>query len=344
MNTDLKLVALYDKLHSEIEAVETVRGEKGDAGPQGVKGDKGDKGDTGPAGERGKDGRDGKDGKDGKDGTDGQDGVGVVSVSEDIDGDLLFTLSDGTEHTVEMPIDLSTASESHSTISIARPSSNPPTDAGYEFTGGFADRTTGQSGANDLGSNVQYTQAQADAGTWRRFGFSSTQQAANDVEYWGETRSGFDQTKGLMGGLNMPEGFENMFLFDDTALSAAVTTGTLQYTAANGSYDFSGCKQGDLALIRFSFNVVPQVANTTLEVGLIFATRDENDTVTYTFPLTAQPIFYGTGAQGKAYLNRVELSAYIASPEDINARALPAIRADNQILIQPLTTLYTVVR
>lgn len=221
---------------------------------------------------------------------------------------------------------------------------NNGADTGYEFTGGFAERTTGQSGANDLGSNVQYTQAQADAGVWKRFGFSSAQQIANDVEYWGENRDGFDQTKGLMGGLNMPEGFDNMFLFDDTALSAAVTTGDLQYTAANGSYDFSSCKQGDRVLVRFSFNVVPQVANTTLEVGLIFATRDESDNVTFTFPLTAQPIFYGTGTQGQAYLNRVEMSAYVASPEDINARALPAIRADNPILIQPLTTLYTVVR
>ena len=216
--------------------------------------------------------------------------------------------------------------------------------AGYEFTGGFADRTTGQSGANDLGSNVQYTQEQADARVWRRFGFSAAQQATNDVEYWGESRSGFDQTKGLFGGLNLPDGFTNLINYTDTGLSSAVTTGDLQYTAANGTYDLSECRQGDRVLVRFSFNVVPQVANTTLEVGLIFATRDDNDAVTFTFPLTAQPIFYGTGTQGQAYLNRVEMSAYIASPEDINSRSLPAIRADNPILVQPLTTLITVVR
>ena len=82
----------------------------------------------------------------------------------------------------------------------------------------------------------------------------------------------------------------------------------------------------------------------TLEVGLIFATRNDSDAVTFTFPLTAQPIFYGSGTQGQAYLNRVEMSAYIASPEDINSRSLPAIRADNPVLVQPLTTLITVVR
>ena len=216
--------------------------------------------------------------------------------------------------------------------------------SGYEFTGGFADRVNGQSGANDLGSNVQYTQTQADGGVWRRFGFDTARQVANDIEYWGETDPAFDQTKGLFGGLYMPEGINNLIDFSDTSLSAAVTTGDLQYTAANGSFDMSQCAVGDRIQVRFSFNVVPQIANSTLEVGLIWATRDSNNNVTYTFPLTTQPIFYGTGTQGQAYLNRVEMSAYIASTEDVNARALPAIRCDNSILIQPLTTLITVIR
>jgi hypothetical protein len=222
--------------------------------------------------------------------------------------------------------------------------SNGAGSSGYEFTGGFVDRTTGQSGANDLGSNVQYTQEQATAGTWRRFGFSSAQQVINDVEYWGESDPDFDQSKGLFGGLHMPSGVTNLISYDDTDQAAAVTTGDLQYTAANGTYDFSQTKQGDRVQVRFSFNVVPQVANSTLEVGLIWTTRDANDSPTFTFPLTTQPVFYGTGTQGQAYLNRVEMSAYIASPEDINARVLPAIRCDNAILIQPLTTLVTVIR
>ena len=43
-------------------------------------------------------------------------------------------------------------------------------------------------------------------------------------------------------------------------------------------------------------------------------------------------------------LNRVELSAYFASDEDVNARALPAIKADNEILIAPLTMLTSITR
>lgn len=215
---------------------------------------------------------------------------------------------------------------------------------GLEFTGGFEERTTGQSGANDLGSNVQYTTAEASSGTWKRFGFSRARQIANDVEYWGETNPDFDQSLGLFGGLYMPPKFTQLIDYEDTSNQAAVTSGDLKYTEATGSYDVKGCQLGDRVDVRFSFNVAPQVANTTLEVGLIWSTRDADDNITFTFPLTAQPIFYGTGSQGKAYLNRVEMSAYIASDEDRNARALPAIRANNEILIQPLSTLITVVR
>ena len=215
---------------------------------------------------------------------------------------------------------------------------------GLEFTGGFEDRTTGNSGSSDLGSNVQYTAAQAATNTWRRFGFSTARQVANDNQYWGETDPAFDQSKGLFGGLQMPSGVTDLFDFDDTSFGDAVTTGNNPYTAANGSYDLSQCNKGDLVNIRFSFNCVPQHANTTMEVGLIWATRDADNNVTFTFPLTTQPIFFGTGTQGVANLNRVEMTAYLASDEDLNARALPAIRANNEILIQPLSTLITIIR
>ncbi len=223
-------------------------------------------------------------------------------------------------------------------------------EGGYEFTGGFADRTTGSAGANDTGSNVQYTAAQAAADTWLRFGLNRTRQTANDVQYWGETNPDFDQSKGLFGGLHMPPGVTDLidFDFDDSGVSGgfsdALTTGDNPYTAATGSYDLSQCNVGDLVKVRFSFNAVPQVANSTLEVGLIFATRDADDNITFTFPLTTQPVYYGTGTQGRGFLNRVEMSAYLASNEDVNARLLPAIRCNNEILIQPLSTLISIIR
>jgi hypothetical protein len=216
---------------------------------------------------------------------------------------------------------------------------------GYEFTGAFTDRTTGQSGANDIGSNVEYTQALVDNGRWLRFGFSSAQQLANDVPYWTDPTPASAAGVGLFGGSYMPGGMDSLFNFtENSTYNQAVETGDFQYTAATGSLDFSQARVGDLAEVRFDFNVVPQVANTTVEVALIWATRLADGTITFTFPLTAQPVFFGTGTVGKGYLNRIKMSAYFASNEDVRAFALPAVRADNPVLFQPLTILNTLRR
>ena len=219
-------------------------------------------------------------------------------------------------------------------------------DGGYEFTGGFADRTTGTAGASDVGSNVLYTQEMVNASRWLRFGFDSAQQVTNDSAYWSNPTPAPTSGVGLFGGSYMPSGVTSMFDFGFNAsgYSDAVETGDLQYTAADGSFDFSQCVAGDLALVRFDFNVLPQIANTTLEVGLIWQTRDANDDPTFTFALTGDPVFFGTGTVGRTFLSRPLLSAYFASQEDVNARALLAIRADNPIQIQPLTTLTTIQR
>ena len=219
-------------------------------------------------------------------------------------------------------------------------------DGGYEFTAGFADRTTGAGGASDIGSNVSYTQDMVNNDRWLRFGFDSTQQATNDFAYWTEPKPAPTAGVGLFGGSYMPANVTSMFDFDFNAstYSDAVETGDFQYTAADGSFDFSQCVAGDLALVRFDFNVLPQVANTTLEVAMIWQTRLSDGTPTFTFALTGDPMFYGTGTVGRTFLSRPLLSAYFASQEDVNARALLAIRADNPIQIQPLTTLATIQR
>jgi hypothetical protein len=219
-------------------------------------------------------------------------------------------------------------------------------NGGYEFTGGFADRTTGLAGQSAVGSNVNYTQEMVDANRWMRFGFDSTQQASNDLPYWTDPTPASATGIGLFGGSYMPQGVTSLFdfSFNTSSYSDAVESGDLQYTAADGSLDYTQCLAGDLALVRFDFNVVPQVANTTLEIGLIWQTRDSDDNATFTFALTAEPVFYGTGTVGRTFLNRPIMSAYFASNEDVNARALPAIKADNQVQIQPLTILNTIQR
>lgn len=222
---------------------------------------------------------------------------------------------------------------------------------GYEFTGGFLNRS----------NEVTYTQAQADAGTWMRFGFSSAKQLTTDLPYWGDSsdqdeapHSGTTdyQGVGFFSGAYMPSGVTEMIDFDDDtaynqALTMAVTTAgvteNLPVTAAIGSYNFKQYKVGDFANIRVDFNVTPHVSNTTLEAALIWSTRDANGNITQTFPLTITPFFFGTNTAGKKFLTRPMFTAYFASQEDINARALFAIKADNRITVEPFTTLTTVV-
>lgn len=226
---------------------------------------------------------------------------------------------------------------------------------GYEFTGGFADRVDGQTSVDAVGTSINYTADDVNNNRWRRFGFSASRQITNDTPYWSnDVDSTIEaphagttdyQGVGLFSGAYMPAGVTSLFNFDqDDAYNQAVTSGDLQYTAATGSYDFSQVNVGDLALIRFDFNVIPQFSNTSVEVGLIWSTRDSNDNITFTFPLLTSPIFFGAGTVGRTFLNRPLITAYFASAEDVNARALPAIRADNPCLIQPLTTLCTIKR
>ena len=218
--------------------------------------------------------------------------------------------------------------------------------SGYEFTGGFSDRLTGNAGSSDIGTYVNYTQNMVDNGQWLRFGFDPSAQSANDNAYWSDPDPNqdpdFDQTKGLFGGLYMPPGFDSMISYDfdeNPGYSAAVTGQDLNYTAATGSFNFSDAQPGDFAQVRFDFQVRPQFANTTVEVALIWQTRDADGNPTFTFPLTGTPLFYGTGTVAKVFLNRPILTAYFASNEDVQAKALLAIRSDNPVEIAPLTTL-----
>jgi hypothetical protein len=219
-------------------------------------------------------------------------------------------------------------------------------DGGYEFSGGFTDRTTGRAGVTDLGADVQYTTLMADSAVFLRFGFDSAAQDSNDNPYWSSPTPSPSGGVGLFGGKYMPAGVNSLFdfNFDSSTYTDSGTYSGIKVTGATGSYDFSECSPGDFALVRFDFNVTPQEANCTLEVGLIWQTRDANDNPTFTFFLAGEPQFYGQGSVGKTFLSRPLISAYFASDEDVNARALPAIRCDRQILIQPLTTLVTIVR
>ena len=216
---------------------------------------------------------------------------------------------------------------------------------GYGRSSAFDEYQTGTEASQDPADYIEYTQDLANSGTWKRFGITTEGNTARDGNWWGETNPNYDQTRGLFGGLTNPAGVDNFFDFsEDTAFNNAVTTGSLKYTQAVGSFSLKDCNVGDLVLARFDLNIMPMVTNTTVEVALIYSNRDASDNITFTFPLTITPFTYGNGTVGRGYLLRPTITAYIANDQDINSRSLLAIKADNPILVNPIGVLFTIQR
>ena len=214
-------------------------------------------------------------------------------------------------------------------------------DTGIEFTGGFAGKPLSNNYAWENGVGISITVQDVADGIYRTFSMDSTVQVAVDSPYWTDPAPADHTGKGVFGGSYLPDGVSTVFDYT-TVDSDTYEDGTNVVTT--GGLDFSQLQVGDKVDVRFDFNAIPQIANTTIEPAIWYKNRDASDNVTFTFPLTAQPIFYGTGTVGKTYLNRVSLTIYIASQEDINSLSHFAIKSDNLITIQPLSALFTLIR
>ena len=104
--SDLLTLKLLKDLQDKVKSTSKKEGPKGPTGPAGPKGKKGSKGPKGSPGPAGHTGPEGRAGKDGSKGAEGPQGVGVQSVSQAFDGDLIFSLSDGREEIVSLPFGL----------------------------------------------------------------------------------------------------------------------------------------------------------------------------------------------------------------------------------------------
>ena len=167
---------------------------------------------------------------------------------------------------------------------------------------------------------------------------------AVDNPYWSTPTPTGKTGIGLFQGANLPDGIDTLVDYEydfDAQYPSSSGTG---FEGSIGRIKLNDLQYGDQLRVRFDFNAIPQIANTTLEPALWYSNRNDNDDITFTFPLTTQPIFYGGGTVGNTYLNRVEISAWITSNEDVNALTLPAIKSDNPIIIQPLGILITIIR
>lgn len=217
-------------------------------------------------------------------------------------------------------------------------------ESGYSHTGAFADKPLDNNYVWESGAGLSYSQADVDAETWKVFSLSQAVHAAVDNPYWSTPTPTGNTGIGLFQGANLPANVTKLFEFDydyDTNYPSSTGTG---FEGTTGRIRLNDAVYGDQLRVRFDFNVIPQIANTTVEPALWYSNRNDSDDITFTFPLTAQPIFYGQGTVGRTFLNRVEISAWITSNEDVNALTLPAIKSDNPVIIQPLGLLVTLIR
>lgn len=216
--------------------------------------------------------------------------------------------------------------------------------SGYSHTGGFAGKPLSNNYVWQAGTGISYTTQDAADGLFKVFSLDNAVHEAVDNPYWTDPDVTGLPNVGLFNGYALPNDTTSLFDFTfdfDTAYPESAGTG---FEGSVGRIRLNDLVPGDLLRVRFDFNVIPQAANTTVEPALWYSNRDASDNITFTFPLTASPIFYGTGTVSNTYLNRIELTAWIISTEDVNALALPAIKADNPIIIQPLGLLAQVIR
>lgn len=217
-------------------------------------------------------------------------------------------------------------------------------ETGYSHTGAFADKPISNNFVWESGAGITYTQADVDAGTYKVMSLSRSVHEAVDNPYWSTPTPSGTTGIGLFQGANLPDNVTSLLDYDfnyDTAYPSSSGTG---FEGSTGRIRLNDCVYGDQLRVRFDFNVIPQIANTTIEPALWYSNRNDRDDITFTFPLTTSPVFYGTGSVGNTFLNRVEISAWITSNEDVNALTLPAIKSDNPVIIQPLGLLVTILR
>lgn len=216
--------------------------------------------------------------------------------------------------------------------------------SGYSHTGAFADKPVSNNYVWEAGAGINYTADDVEAELYKVLSLSRSVHEAVDNPYWGTPTPSGKKGVGLFEGANLPEGVDTLLDYDFDFDAVYGSSGSTGFEGSTGRIDLSDCVYGDQLRVRFDFNVIPQIANTTVEPALWYSNRNDADEITFTFPLTTSPIFYGGGTVGKTYLNRVDISAWITSNEDVNALTLPAIKADNPVIIQPLGLLITILR
>lgn len=181
-------------------------------------------------------------------------------------------------------------------------------ESGYSHTGAFAGKPLSNNYVWEAGVGINYTQTDVNNEAYKVFSLDKDVHLAVDNPYWSTPTPSGVTGIGLFQGANLPTGVTSLvdYEFDyDTAYPASSGTG---FEGSTGRIRLNDLQYGDQLRVRFDYNVIPQIANTTVEPALWYSNRNDNDDITFTFPLTTNPQFYGGGTVGETFLNRIEIS------------------------------------
>lgn len=149
--------------------------------------------------------------------------------------------------------------------------------SGYSHSGAFADKPTNNNFVWQAGAGINYTQTDVDADLWKVFSLSEAVHLAVDNPYWSTPTPSGTTGIGLFQGANLPNNVSSLFdyTFDfDTAYPGSTGTG---FEGTTGRIKLNDAVYGDQLRVRFDFNVIPQIANTTVEPALWYSNRDDNE-------------------------------------------------------------------
>ena len=213
--------------------------------------------------------------------------------------------------------------------------------AGYDVTGAFLGKDPNAGAVWTSTTGINYTSSQASTQQVITFSLDSSIQSNTDNPYWTTPTPAAHTGVGLFGGSYLPDNVSPIFNFTEVDPDTFEDGTNIPTT---GRISLSGCSFGDQLRLRFDLIVIPQITNTTVTPMLWYKNRTAGGVVTYSFELPTQPNFFGQGTVGKEYLNRVEISAWIANEEDVHALVYPAMKADNPCIIKPNSMMATILR
>ena len=137
--------------------------------------------------------------------------------------------------------------------------------AGYSHTGAFAGKPLDNNYVWEAGVGINYTQDDVNNDLYKVFSLDRDVHLAVDNPYWSIPNPTGKQDIGLFQGANLPDGVDTLVDYEyDFDANYPASTGT-GFEGSIGRIKLNDLQYGDQLRVRFDFNAIPQIANTTLE-------------------------------------------------------------------------------